>query len=177
MFGHGPNLPGKPIRNVKSFAALDDGGELEVGGAGGEVVEEALAAAEQDRHLVDDDLVEQARGDRLLQGRGAADRDVLVVGRLLGFADRLLRSLADEVEAVPAFELLRGAGDDPSLTNSREVSFGAIPGSSHAACGRSLGAKLGRGATRASAWRCHQPLRITSAGAGGGRPVLAQTSA
>jgi hypothetical protein len=43
---------------VEGFGALDHGGQLDRGGAGGEVVEEALATAEQDRHLGDDDLVQ-----------------------------------------------------------------------------------------------------------------------
>jgi hypothetical protein len=91
---------------VKRVGPLDDGEQLRVGGAGRKLVEEALATAEQDRHLVDEELVEEAGGDRLLEGRGtAADRDVAVVGRLLGFGDRALDPVGDEVEAGPAFEL------------------------------------------------------------------------
>ena len=54
---------------MEQLGVADDVGELDLGGAAVEVVEEALAGAEQDRDLGDEDLVEEARGDRLLQGR------------------------------------------------------------------------------------------------------------
>ena len=117
---------------MERVGALGDIGELRLRGAGGEVVEEALAAAEEDRHLVDEELVEKARGDRLLQGRGAAaDRDVLVVGRLLGFGHRHLDSLGDEVEAVAAFDLERVTGvvgeDEDRAVVRRVVTPPALP--------------------------------------------------
>src|SRR3954467_11189654 len=84
----------------------------EVGGAGGldhvrllqldarrDPVEEADAAAEDDRDLVDEDLVEETGAEQLLDRLAApADRDVFVTCRLAGQLDRALRSLGDEVE-------------------------------------------------------------------------------
>jgi len=69
---------------VGRFGALDQRHQLEIGGAGGKLVEEALAAAEQDRDLVDEDLVEVAGGEALVQRRGAtADGDVAIAGERL----------------------------------------------------------------------------------------------
>ena len=77
---------------------LDDPGLLQLH-ARRDVVEQALAAAEDHRHLVDQQLVEEAGADQLLDRlAAAADRDVLVAGGLAGELDRALQPLGDEVE-------------------------------------------------------------------------------
>ena len=69
--------------------ALDDDGVLEHDVAG-QLPEVADAATEQDCHLADAELVDEAELQRLLDDVGAGDRDELVGGDPLRRRDRLL---------------------------------------------------------------------------------------
>src|SRR4051812_26948429 len=83
----------------------DDAGRLEVAG---DVLEEPRAAAEQDRRDVDLHLLDDAGAQVLLRDVGpAADRDVLVAGRLARLRERRLGAVCDERE--------RAAGQDERL--------------------------------------------------------------
>ena len=77
------------VAQVGDLVALvhRDGLELDVPGA--EVLEEALAIAEQDGHEVDLDLVEEPGPKHALRNRRAVHKDALVAGRVPGPADRL----------------------------------------------------------------------------------------
>src|SRR5512132_1877904 len=65
---------------VRHPSALDHSRALQVDRPGAEVVEQADAAAEQDRHQVDVDLVQEPRPEALLHDAGGAHPDVLVAG-------------------------------------------------------------------------------------------------
>ena len=64
-----------------------------------EVVEEALATAEEDRHDRDVQLVDEAGAQVLLDGRrAAAEPDVVAAGRVDRLLERGLDAVVDEVE-------------------------------------------------------------------------------
>ena len=62
----------------------------------GSRLEERPAAAEQDRHLVQDQLVDEPGFERRGHDSAAHQRDVLVAGELAGSGDRVLDAGGDE---------------------------------------------------------------------------------
>src|SRR5580704_13663014 len=62
----------------------------------GELLEEAAAGAQQDGHLVEDDLVDEARFQRGGQYAAAHEGDVLVAGDRAGCGDGVLDAAGDE---------------------------------------------------------------------------------
>ena len=79
--------------------ALDHPGPLQFDVIGGEPVEHPDATAQQHRHQIDLDLIEQARGDHLLHGFTAHHLDGASAGGGPGRGDRLIDAAGDEGEA------------------------------------------------------------------------------
>ena len=73
---------------MSDTAGVDDPAELQLDVVGAEVVEETAALTEQDRDLVNLQLVEDAGGGSELRGPGAVHKDVLAAGSILGRSHR-----------------------------------------------------------------------------------------
>ena len=73
-----------------------------------ELMEEAAAAAEQDGHLVQDELVHEPRLERLGDQAATHQGDVLVAGGRAGCADGILDAAGDE--GLRLADLGRGPG-------------------------------------------------------------------
>src|SRR5207244_13239400 len=71
------------VAEMERPGALDHDGVLEDDVVADELTEVADARAEQDRHLADAELVDEAEVQGLLDDVGAGDRDELVAGDLL----------------------------------------------------------------------------------------------
>src|SRR5215217_1853091 len=78
--------------------ALDHPRALQVDRPGAEVVEQADAAPEQDRHQVEVDLVQESRSDALLHDARGPHTDVLVPGDRLRLLEGAFQSVGDERE-------------------------------------------------------------------------------
>jgi hypothetical protein len=86
------------VRYESGAARLAEQFELNVGRA----FQQPLAGAEQDGDDVQPQLVDQAGGKVLVDGRGAAgDCDIAVAGRLARPFERRLGAVGDEVDVVP----------------------------------------------------------------------------
>src|SRR5215211_9179668 len=79
-------------------SALDHPRALQVDRPGAEVVEQADAAPEQDRHQVDVDLVQESCPEALLHDAGGAHADVLVAGNRLRLLQGAFEAVGDEGE-------------------------------------------------------------------------------
>ena len=75
------------VAEVERPGALDHDWVLEHDVVADELTEVADTGAEQDRHLADADLVDEAEVQGLLDDVGAGDRDELVTGDLLRRCD------------------------------------------------------------------------------------------
>src|SRR2546430_14229270 len=78
------------VAEMERPGALDHDGVLEHDMDADELTEVADAGAEQDRHLADAELVDEAEVQSLLDDVGAGDRDELVTGDPLRRRDSLL---------------------------------------------------------------------------------------
>ena len=114
---------GDAVRQVRHSAPLGHRDLLEVGGDVS--IEEPNAGAEEDRHEIEPDLVDEARGESLAgDGRPAGDSDVAAGRRLLRLRDRGLDAVGDERERRPALALERWArvmGDDEDRKVERRI--------------------------------------------------------
>jgi hypothetical protein len=108
-----------------------DGLELDLLGDAWVEVEEADAAAEEDRDQVDFDFVEEAGFDELLDRLAAGDGNVLVARRRAGLLEGALDAVLDEGEGRPSLLDERIAGavgkDEDRLVEGRFVSPGPSP--------------------------------------------------
>ena len=77
---------------MRHSSALDHPRALQVDRPSAEVVEQADAAPEQDRHQIEMDLVQEPRSDALLHDAGRAHADVLIAGNRLGLLKGALKS-------------------------------------------------------------------------------------